>query len=165
MKRTKLLLSCCAFLPLVTTPFVTSCSSENLSSKVIDVVNAKFNKDPENLGTVANEQEAIAAYKNILDNNDNKKNEVIFDCFNFIAAKNLTIQGKHYTPDNKSFLDLKNDKKVKMDATYDMLFNEVGSNYFTFQMQGWFTCQYEKDVDNFKSGDYVQFVFDIKANV
>ena len=178
MRKLKILIPTALATPLTVAPFITSCSCSNDGDvkNVINNINKVFDQPLTELGTAADETAAINEYaKKVFNSDDAKKNEILFGCFNFTSAKSLDIivdepaEGEpetiQVTPDGKSFYDLFKDKKVQMSIGYALNVTKVTNNRFEFTMQGWLTCAYTKDVDLYKSGDFVQFVYDLDTTV
>ena len=168
MKKIKLLVSSALLIPITAAPIVTSCScsGDNDTKNMINLFNSVFNNDPVLIAQATDANDAISKYeKNILNSEQSRKNEVLFACFNYACKQGLTINGTACTPNNKSFLDLNNDGTIQFGSAYNINVNEIKENKFSFQIQAWMNCVYTKDVDNFKAGDYVQFTYDVEANV
>ena len=179
MKKLNILIATAIASPIAIVPFVTSCSCsyENEINTLMNNINSKFGKNPEQLSqtSVIDEAAAKKEYATLFNSDDNKKNEILFDCFNFVAKKDLTIKALDQasqetsvkvTPDNKSFYDLYKDGTIQVNMGYNININEIVNNqYFDFTMTGFVLCAYAKDIGDFKYNDFVQFVYELSATI
>ena len=151
--------------------FFTSCGVGNSQTQsIINLVKDNFSKESIELGKVKDKTEALKKYKELF-NEQTKKDEILFDQFNFIGKKDLTINNMKLTPADNSIIDLYEQSKCNINSQYDIIVDEFinDNNYFMYRFQGYITIQFTTDINsdglNIKKGDYIQFVYDIQERV
>ena len=140
-------------------------------------IHEKFGTNAEELSqtAAASADKAKEKYAALFASEEEKKNEILFDCFNFVCQKNLTITADKPTnesvsvtmsPSNKSLYDLYKDGSIQVNMGCNLSVTEVKENkYFEFTMSSFLACVYAKDIDGFKQNDFVQFAYDLNATV
>ena len=177
MKKVKILIPTALAAPLAVAPFITSCSCsyDNEIKDLMDKMNTKFGSESVEFSKtkVNTATDEICQYATMFASDEAKKNEILFACFNFVGKDGLTINANkptndvasvQMTPNNKSFYDLYKDGTVQVNMGYNVNVNNVVSNqYFDFTMSAYFNCVYTKDVDGFKTNDFIQFAYELLA--
>ena len=153
---------------------LTGCNNYSpILSHIVDVIKNNFNKNPNEikLGDVNDYNEALINFKSLL-NQQQREDEIIYSQFNFIGQKGIKVNSKQILPNNESIIDWYEQGKCNLyfPDNYIIEVNEFNNanDFFTYRFQGWLTIQFTTDFNqdniSIKKGDFLQFVFNIRAN-
>lgn len=153
---------------------LTGCNNYSpILSHIVDVIKNNFNKNPNEikLGDANDYNEALTNFKSLL-NQQQREDEIIYSQFNFIGQKGIKVNSKQILPNNESIIDWYEQGKCNLyfPDNYVIEVNEFNNanDFFTYRFQGWLTIQFTTDFNqdniSIKKGDFLQFVFNIRAN-
>lgn len=149
--------------------FTTGCSNNHDPINIVKtLVKDNFDTKVISLGNVTSKEQAQTKLNEYFKDNEIKKNEVLFDCFNFLGAKNLRINDNQYTETSSSILDYLAKNICQMSCQYNIFFQDVKDNKFNFNLQGYVTIAYTSSLifgkeSSISKGDWIQYVFDIEG--
>lgn len=158
-------------LPVVST--CCSCSnSSNPTNQITQLIASNFNKEPIELGEVVSLDEAITGFKSQYQQNDNQYNEIVFACFNWIGAKNFSLNDEPITDENNSIIDYYNNKSCSIDTSINYRIDEITTTKtglsFTFSFLSYITINFQKNIDGNDmpvAGDYITCTFSIQSSI
>ena len=124
-----------------------SCAYDDEDKKLIELIKNNFTKKPIELSSKS-ETDAINDFINNRINKELIENEIIFNCFNFIGKKDLSIDGNKFSDIDKTIIDLSYDGYCKINNQYFIdvkkeknFYSDWLSYAAAYRMQWWQDCQ------------------------
>jgi hypothetical protein len=111
-----------------------SCTYDDENKKLIELVKNNFAKAPIEL-SAESENDAINDFTKNHINKESIENEIIFNCFNFIGKKDLSIEGNKYSDIDKTIIDLSYEGSCKINNQY-FIDVKKENDFYTFLLQG-----------------------------